>query len=581
MSKSVEISAEEAGVVSRSPDYPASSVPQNAGRRRWIGLGVLAAGLSLIVIDGTIVGVALPVIIRDLKLDLSDAQWVNAIYSVVFAALLLTAGRLSDRLGRRRLFVTGVMVFLAGSLLASIATDAGSLILPRMVQGVGGACILPATLSTVNATFVGRDRVIAFAIWGSVISGMAAVGPLLGGWLTTVFTWPWIFLVNVPLGVMIIVGAFLTVPETRTKITAPGFDVDGLLLSVIGFGGTVFALIEGSYLGWWRPLSEFRILGVTWPVTAPISPVPVVGALGVFCLVLFIVWERHRAHNGRSAILDLRLFSVATFSWGNLTALCVAIGEFGLLFVLPLFLVNVLGLSTLEAGFVLVAMAVGAFTSGAMARRLSGMLGAAKVVVLGLLLETVAVTATGLLISSTASPWLLAVLLVVYGAGLGLASAQLTGTVLADIPREQSGQGSATQSTVRQIGAALGTAVIGAILAAGLATALPSRLETVQGISPAAAQQIVTATRASAGGTIQVLRAGGGQGPLGPAGPAAAETLSAGFADATRVTLLVASAFLLIGMLFATRLLAVSRNHSHDNLATVPQDDLVEHASEG
>ncbi|MEP6775124.1 MAG: MFS transporter, partial [Chloroflexota bacterium] len=493
-------------------------------------------------------------------------QWINAVYSVVFAALLLTAGRLSDRLGRRRLFVVGVVIFLAGSLTAALATDAGSLIMARVVQGVGGACILPATLSTVNATFRGRDRVVAFAIWGAVISGMAAVGPLLGGWLTTAFTWPWIFLVNLPIGVVIIVGAFLTVPETRTVITSPGLDVDGLLLSTLGFGMSVFALIEGSSLGWWRPLTDMRILGFTWPVTAPISPVPVAGALGVLGLTLFILWERHRAHNGRSAILDLRLFSAATFRWGNLTALCVAIGEFGLLFVLPLFLVNVLGLSTLEAGFVLVAMAAGAFGSGAQARHLAERFGATKVVVLGLVLEVLAVTTIGLFITRTVSPWLLAALLVVYGAGLGLASAQLTSTVLADIPPEQSGQGSATQSTVRQVGAALGTAIIGAVLAAGLAYYLPRQLDTVQGIAPAAAQQIVAATRDSAGGTIPALLAGGNQGSLGPAGPAAAQALAAGFADATRITLLTAATFLLIGVLFAIRLLLVSRRAPKDNL---------------
>jgi EmrB/QacA subfamily drug resistance transporter len=484
----------------------------------------------MIVIDGTIVGVALPVIIADLKLNLSDAQWINAVYSVVFAALLLTMGRLSDRLGRRRVFVSGILVFVAGSLLAALAGEATTLILARVVQGVGGACILPATLSTVNATFLGRDRLTAFAIWGAVISGMAAVGPLLGGWLTTAFTWPWIFLVNLPIGIIIIIGAFLTVPETRVVIKAPGLDVDGLLLSAIGFGAVVFALIEGSNLGWWKPFTDMHFFGLTWPVTAPLSPVPVIGAIGVLALVLFVVWERHRARKGRSAILDLRLFRVATFTWGNLTALCVAVGEFGLLFVLPLFLVNVLGLDTLGAGLVLVAMAVGAFGSGAAARHLADRLGSRKVVVLGLVIETVGVAITGLFITQAVSPWLLAALLAFYGAGLGLASAQLTGTVLADIPTEQSGQGSATQSTVRQLGSALGTVIIGGILAASLAYYLPRQLDSVKEIPPTAAQQIVSATRDSLGSTITILRAEGNQDQFGAAGPVVVKALSTGFA---------------------------------------------------
>jgi EmrB/QacA subfamily drug resistance transporter len=528
-----------------------TSEPQDTGWRRWLGLGVLAAGLSMIVIDGTIVGVALPVIINALKLDFSDAQWINAVYSVIFAALLLTAGRLSDRLGRRRMFVAGLVVFMAGSLLAALASEAGSLIAARIVQGVGGAFILPSTLSTVNATFRGRDRAVAFGIWGAVISGMAAVGPLLGGWLTTNFTWPWIFLVNLPIGIVIIAGTFLFVPETGAKITAPGLDVDGLLLSVIGFGGAVFALIEGGSLGWWQPLADLNILGFHWPTTAPISIVPIIGAVGLVGLALFITWERHRAHNGRSAILDVRLFSAKTFRWGNLTALCVAIGEFGLLFVLPLFLVNVLGLTTLEAGFVLVAMAVGAFFSGAQARHLAGRFGPTKVVVLGLAMEAVAVGVIGLFLNSGVSPWLLAGLLAVYGVGLGLASAQLTGTILVDIPPEQSGQGSATQSTVRQIGAALGTAIIGAILAAALGFYLPQNLDTVPGVPAAAAQQLITATKDSAGGAIAGLREAGIHSSLGANGPAAVNALSTGFAEATRLTLLTAAAFLLVGARFA------------------------------
>lgn len=534
----------------------AMSPPQGTDRRRWFGLWVLAAGLSLIVIDGTIVGVALPVIIRALDLDLSDALWVNGIYSVVFAALLLTTGRLGDRLGRRRLFVGGVLIFLVGSLLAARAGGANALIIARIVQGVGGACILPATLSTVNATFRGRDRAVAFGIWGAVISGMAAVGPLLGGWLTTSFTWPWIFLVNLPLGILILIGTVLTVPETRATITAPGLDVDGLLLSVLGFGGIVFALIEGGTYGWWHPRAALHLLGLTWPATAAVSPVPVIGAIGVLALALFILWERHRAHNGRSALLDVRLFAIPTFSWGNLTALCVAIGEFGLLFVLPLFLVNTLGLRTLGAGLVLAAMALGAFGAGAAARHFAARWGAAMVVIIGLVLETIGVVAAAIVVTATVSPWLVAALLVCYGVGLGLASAQLTGTVLADIPTDQSGQGSATQSTVRQLGAALGTALIGVVLAAGLARELPRQLATVAGLPSSVAEQLVVATRESVGGTIPVLRAAGDHGSLGSVGPAVAAALSVGFAQATRIALLVAAAFLCCGIVFAIRLRA-------------------------
>lgn len=206
-----------------------------------------------------------------------------------------------------------------------------------MVQGVGGAFILPSTLSTLNTTFRGRDRdrAIAFGVWGAVIAGMAAFGPLIGGWLTASFSWHWIFLVNLPFGAVILIGALVTVDETPSGDTAPGLDVGGLVLSALGFGALVFAMIEGRTLGWWSPEAALDIFGLTWSTSAPISPVPVAGAVGIASLVLFVFWERRRGRIERSATLDLNLFAISTFTWGNLTAVCVAIGEFGLLFVLP------------------------------------------------------------------------------------------------------------------------------------------------------------------------------------------------------------------------------------------------------
>ncbi|HEY9424447.1 MAG TPA: MFS transporter, partial [Microterricola sp.] len=167
-------------------------------RREWLGLAALSTALGMIVLDGTIVGVALPTIIRDLNLDLTDAQWVNSIYAVILAALLLSSGRLSDRLGRRRMLLVGLVIFMVGSILAALSDAASPLIWARVVQAVGAALIMPATLSTVNATFRGRYRAAAFGVWGAVISGAAAVGPLAGGALTQYASWEWIFIVNIP-----------------------------------------------------------------------------------------------------------------------------------------------------------------------------------------------------------------------------------------------------------------------------------------------------------------------------------------------------------------------------------------------
>ena len=526
---------------------------ERASRRDWLALVVLAAGLSLIVVDGTIVNVSLPVIIDDLNLDLTDAQWINSIYSIVFAALLLAAGRTADRVGRRLLFVVGIGIFLAGSLMAASSDSSTALILARVVQGFGGALVLPCTLSTVNAVFRGRDRAIAFGVWGAVISGMAAVGPLLGGWLTTYFTWRWIFLVNIPIAAVVVIGALLIVPETKARVDTPGLDIVGVLLSMIGFGALIFALIEGQTIGWWTPVAELRLPGFTWSEDAPVSATPVFAAIGLLALAMFVVWERRRARVGRSAILDLTLFRFRTFSWGNFTAMTVAIGEFGILLVLPLFLVNAYGLSTLGSGYVLAVMAAGAFVSGAAARQVTAAFGAPRTVLIGLALEVVGVLAFAFYLGTSSATWVLALLLAVYGAGLGLASAQLTGTVLVDIPPAESGQGSATQSTSRQLGAALGTALLGTVLSLGLAHNLPDELDSVN-IPPQEATALVDSTRDSAGSTIPRIRDEGDHGPLGPAGPETAEGLAEGFADATRWSLFVAAAFLTAGLVTATQL---------------------------
>lgn len=533
---------------------------------RWKALGVLAAGLALIVMDGTIVGVALPTMISALDLSLTNAQWVNAIYNVIFAALLLGAGRLGDRIGRRTTFAAGVTLFVGGSLLAATATGAGSLIASRAVQGVGGALVLPATLSSVNSLFNGKDRAAAFGVWGAVMSGTAALGPLLGGVLTQYASWRWIFWVNLPLGLLVLAGIFAWVPQTHGKQNVRGVDVDGLLTSAIGFGLIVFGLIEATTLGWWTKKETLSIGAWNWPESWSISPVPVAIGVGVIFIGLFIRWELHRARNGRDALLDLNLFKVGTFSWGNLTAMTVAIGEFSLMFVLPLFLVNSIGLSTVRTGLVLAAMALGAFLSGASARHLAARLGAPGTVVLGLALEVIGVALLAWVVAVQASTWLVVGALVVYGVGLGLASAQLTSTVLRDIPEELSGAGSATQSTVRQLGSALGAAIAGSALAAAMSRTIPSAMNKVTGVPDKVREGLAEATQASAGSVISQLRDASSGNPmtsqLGDARDAVIDNLSAAFADSAAWSIGFSALFLVLGLLGSLMVMRQSRKQN-------------------
>lgn len=539
-----------------------NSVERPPTTRDWVGLAVLSVGLGMIVLDGTIVGVALPAIIADLELNLTDAQWVNSLYAVLLAALLLSTGRLADRWGRKLLFLIGLAVFVGGSLTAALSGTAAALIAARAIQAVGAALIMPSTLSTVNAVFRGRYRAAAFGVWGAVISGAAAVGPLAGGVLTQWASWHWIFLVNIPLGAAIALAAVFTIPETRGDGLLPGADVDGALLSAIGFGALIFAIIEGPDLGWWSPQGELSVFGWSWPTDFPISVVPVAFIVAFIALVLFVIWENHRKKVQRSALLDLELFSFSTFSWGNLTAAMVAVGEFTLIFVLPLYLINGLGLSVMHAGLLLAAMAGGAFFSGAIARHIADKFGSAGTVLLGLGIEVTGVLILVFIIQGDTQGWLIAIPLTIYGLGLGLASAQLTGTVLRDIPVANSGQASATQSTVRQIGSAFGTAVGGATMSVVLALTLPTTLNNV-GMAGPGTDQLAEATRQSAGTVITQLRDQGSVSPFGEQTDVIVEALSDGLADATRGALMVAVVFLLLGLLGALFLQRAARQ-AHD-----------------
>lgn len=529
----------------RTPDEANAAPP-------WKALWILAAGLAIIVLDGTIVSVAMPTIIDSIGISLTDAQWVSSLYNIVLAALLLPLGKLGDEKGRKALFLIGVAIFGVGSGLAATSGSTTPLLLSRTVQAVGAAMIMPSTLSIVSASFRGRDRAAAFGVWGAVMSGAAALGPLLGGVFTETIGWRWIFLVNIPVGIAIVALGLKFVPHTG-GVNSVGrgplsfLDVPGTLLASLGSALFIFGLIEGNTYGWWAPEEGFSLFGLDWPA-GWVSVTPVALALGAGLIVCFLAVERFRARLGKSVTLDLRLFSIPSFSWGNLTAGAVSAGEFALVFVLPLYLINAVGLTTIRAGLVLMAMALGAMVSGALARKLAARLGASGVVQLGLLLEIAGVIASITIMRPSMSPLWFTATLVVYGTGLGLASAQLTSLVLGKVPVAQSGEGSATQSTVRQLGSALGAAISGTALSVALGRIVPDLLATIPELPSTVASGLANSVSSSAGGSIGTLCAQGVSGPLGPLGPQVAELLAQGFSQAAQWSMGIAGAMLILGL---------------------------------
>lgn len=536
-------------------DADAPSGGFGGSKRRWFGLGALSFAVSLIVVDGTIVAVATPTIITDLKMNLTDAQWITTIYSLVFASLLITAGRIGDRMGRRRMMVIGIAVFVVASGFAGQADSSTTLLMARFVQGLGAAMILPASLSTVNAVFFGKSRAIAFAVWGSVMAGMAAVGPILGGWLTTEFSWRWAFYINVPLGALVIVLTLLFVDETRDNKAEKGWDYLGIVLSAVGFGLLIFAVIEGKDLGWWTPIAEFSIFGLKWPDIG-VSVVPVAFALSFICLASFFWLQHSRPKQGKPVLLDLNLFSHKSFSRGNVAATLVTLGEFGAIFILPLYLQSALGYSALKSGVVILSMAGGAFLAGGVAAELSRALGAKRVVITGMCLEVIGLLGLAYVISASVSMWALCIPLAVFGFGLGLDSAQLTSVILEDVPVDESGQASGVQSTSRQLGSAFGIAILGTALALSLSAALDDEFSDLN-LPEAQEQELETAIEQTGGAALIQLREQPGSEEIVKRG-------SEAYASATRFVILFAALFYVGGLGVAISLPSKPESASDD-----------------
>jgi EmrB/QacA subfamily drug resistance transporter len=509
-------------------------------RTRWIGLLFISLAVSLIIVDSTIVNVSIPSIIEDLGITSTQVQWVQESYTLVFAALLLVFGALADRFGRRRMLIIGMAIFTVSSVLAGFADSGELLIGARILQGFGGAMVLPTTLSLVNANFQGKERGIAFAIWGSTIGGMVAVGPVLGGWLTTDFSWRWAFGINIPLGILIIIGALLTVPESKQPRQGTGIDWAGAALSVLAMLSLVFALIEGRTYGWWDVNKQFSIGSWSWP-SSGVSIIPVLFGVFVVALIAFILHGLRREKTGKGALIPFHLFKISSFSNGNVAAMVISLGEFGIILSLPLWLQFVVGYDALQTGFVILALAIGAFVASGVAGGFGRKLSPVTMVRTGIVLEVIGVAGIGFALAPSAT-WINVVpFLFVYGLGVGLATAQLTNVILKDVPVVESGAASGTQSVSRQLGSALGIAILGTILFTSTQIQLTNML-TDEKLPPAQVTQIVNAVVDSAGGAIIGLEANPTTRPI-------ADNAKIAITDGTRYGAFAAAGFLALGFL--------------------------------
>jgi EmrB/QacA subfamily drug resistance transporter len=410
--------------------------------RKWLTLAAVAFGLFMIMLDNTVVNVALPSIQRDLHADLSELEWIVTGYALTFAALMLTGGKLADLLGRRLIFVVGLGIFTLSSLACGLAESGEVLIGARVVQGVGAALMNPATLSIISATFPPEQRGMAIGIWAGVSALALAIGPLVGGLITEHIDWSWIFFINVPVGIVAIAASLLIIRESRDESEEQRLDLPGLLTSGLGLFALTYALIEANTYGW----TSERIIASF--------------ALAVISLALFVVLESRQ----RVPMLDLSLFRNGTFAGANLVVLLVALAMFGVFFFVSLYMQNILGFSAVEAGAAFLPMTVLIILVAPIAGRTSDRIGSRWLMTAGMTLVGIQLLYFSRL-GVDETFWSLLPGLLVGGVGMSLTMTPSAAAALRSVPVYKSGVGSAVLNAFRQVGGAMGIALMGAIIA--------------------------------------------------------------------------------------------------------------------
>ncbi len=411
-------------------------------RRKWWTLAAVTFGLFMIMLDNTVVNVALPSLRADLGLRLSELEWVVAGYALTFAALMLIGGKLADAYGRRLLFVSGMAAFMLASLWCGLSGSGGELIAARVAQGVGAALMNPATLSIIAATFPPKQRGTAIGIWAGTAALALAIGPLLGGLLTQHLSWHWIFFVNVPVGAVGIAASFLLIDESRDE-THESLDIPGLLTSALGLFALTYALIEANAYGW----GSGRILGSF--------------AVAFVALAAFVLVELRR----KAPMLDLTLFRNRTFVGANISVLLVALAMFGVFFFISLYLQNVLRYSPVEAGAAFLPMTLLIVITAPVVGRIVDRLGSRWLISGGMVLLAVHLLLFTRLGESSSYASVFPALLV-GGVGIACVMTPASATAMKAVSVDKAGVGSAVLNAFRQVGGSTGIAVMGAIVAA-------------------------------------------------------------------------------------------------------------------
>jgi EmrB/QacA subfamily drug resistance transporter len=506
--------------------HPPTTIPRTGIRSPWTILAVLCASVFIIVVDGTIVNVALPTFVRELGATTSQLQWIVDAYVLVFAGLLMAAGSIGDRFGRKGTLMIGMAAFGSTSILAAMASTPSQLIGWRAAMGVGAALIFPATLAIlVNVFTDARQRAIAISIWAATSGLAVALGPVTGGFLLEHFFWGSVFMVNVPVIVIAMFAIWRVVPTSRDT-TIHRFDPLGIAMSIAGVTALVWAVIEGPKHGWTSTTSLVAF------------------ALAIALLTAFVRWEQHSDH----PMLDVGVFSNMRFTAGSISVAFAFFALFGFIFMVTQYFQFVRGYGTLEAGVRTVPFALFTGMAAPASAKLAERFGTKAIVTAGLVSMAVGFAWTTR-DSATSSYWLVVGQMFFMGGGLGLVNAPATEAIMGSLPPAKAGVGSAVNDTARELGGTLGVAIIGSLFA----SVYSSRLgELIAGSPVPADAQRVAANSVGAG--IEVARRAGLQ--AGPqAGSAVKAAVDSAFIDGFRVGSWVSAGVVLVGAGIALRFL--------------------------
>lgn len=495
----------------------------STGLRKWMPLIVLAFALLIIILDTTILNVSLRTIIEDLHTNIQGIQWVITAYSLMLAAFTITGGRLGDLFGRKRMFI------------------------------LGAALMMPATTSLLVSNYQGRDRQIGFGVWGGVLGAGAALGPVVGGFLTTYYSWRWAFRINLLVAALVILGSFL-IKEARDTDEKKQLDYLGIVLSSLAMFLIVFGVIESSSYGWLAAKQVFTVGSLSFGFLGGVSIVLPAIVLGLIVLVAFALWQQRRERKGKTPLVSLALFKNTVFVRSALIVAILSLGQAGISFALPVFFQSVLGLSAVQTGVAMLPMSLTLLIVSFFTAYISNFFTPKRIIQSALVIDAVAFWALSFGIGTGSSAWALVPGFLLFGLGMGLLMSQASNMTLSAVSVKQSGEASGVNSTLRQVGASLGSAIMGAILLSTLSGNLASGVQA-SAVIPTAEKPAIVQTVQSETSSIEF--GSGASGATGiPASLAAniASISKTATTDASRDTLLYGIIFIVLAFILSLRL---------------------------